>query len=68
MTHVMNFSEAATLNADNTLKVFMVEVVTFDDEIHTEYVEACNADEAQDIAAAIVPNADYTMVQSWWVA
>ncbi len=45
----------------------MVEVITFDGESYTEYVEAHSEDEAQEIAAANVPNADYTMIQGCWV-
>ncbi len=68
MTHVMNYTAAASLNADNVLKEYMVEVITFDGESYTEYVEAYSEDEAQEIAAANVPNADYTMIQGCWVA
>ena len=46
----------------------MVEVITFDGESETVYVEAYSEDEAQDKAAAEVENADYTMVQGSWVA
>ncbi len=62
----MNYTAAASLNADNVLKGYMVKVITFDGESYTEYVEAYSEDEAQEIAAANVPNADYTMIQSCW--
>ncbi len=39
MTHVMNYTAAASLNADNVLKEYMLEVITFDGESYTEYVE-----------------------------
>ena len=47
------------------LKEYQVEVVTFDGESETVYVEAHNEAEASDIAAAQVGNADYTMVYSY---
>lgn len=68
MTHVINYSAASTLNADNVLREYMVEVITFDGESETVYVEAYSEDEAQDKAAAEVGNADYTMIQGCWVA
>lgn len=68
MTHVINYSAASSLNADNVLREYMVEVITFDGESETVYVEAYSEDEAQDKAAAEVENADYTMVQGSWVA
>lgn len=68
MTHVINYSAVSSLNADNVLREYMVEVITFDGESETVYVEAYSEDEAQDKAAAEVENADYTMVQGSWVA
>ena len=47
---------------DNELKEYQVEVITFDGESETVYVEAYNEAEASDKAAAQVGNADYTMV------
>ena len=47
------------------LKEYQVEVVTFDGESETVYVEAHNEAEASDIAAAQVGNADYVMVYSY---
>ena len=49
----------------NELKEYQVEVITFDGESETVYVEAYNEDEASNIAAARVGNADYTMVYSY---
>ena len=42
-----------------------MEVVTFDGESEIVYVEAYNEDEASDIAAAQVGDADYTMVYAY---
>ena len=50
---------------DNELKEYQVEVVTFDGESETVYVEAYNEDEASNKAAAQVGNADYTMVYAY---
>ena len=49
----------------NEVKEYQVEVVTFDGESETVYVEAYNEDEASNKAAAQVGNADYTMVYSY---
>ena len=49
----------------NVLKEYQVEVITFDGESETVYVEAYNEDEASNKAAAQVGNADYTMVYSY---
>ncbi len=67
MTHISQF---AVKNIDayknsNKLKEYQVEVVTFDGESETVYVEAYNEAEASDKAAALVGNADYTMVYSF---
>ena len=42
-----------------------MEVITFDGESETVYVEAYNEDEASNMAAAQVGNADYVMVYSY---
>ena len=49
----------------NELKEYQVEVVTFDGESVTVYVEAYNEDEASCIAAEQVGDADYTMVYAY---
>ena len=49
----------------NELKEYQVEVVTFDGESETVYVEAYNEAEASNRAAALVGNADYTMGYSY---
>lgn len=60
MTHVTN-SFAETPN--NTIKIYIVEVMTFAGESVIVEVEARNSAEAQRLAASRVPDADYTMVQ-----
>lgn len=63
MTYVsQNFSNS--LNSNRKLKFFWVEVITFDGESYTEEVEARTAEEAQEIAASMYDEVDYTMVQS----
>ena len=64
----MNYTAPASLNSNNNLMEYMIEVITFDGESEIVYVEAENAEEAQAKAAAEVPDADYTMVQGSWVA
>ena len=62
MTHVMNIFDSSLIS-NRKLKYFSVEVITFDGESYTEEVEACNAEEAQEIAASQYEDVDYTMVQ-----
>lgn len=62
MTYVSN-NFSSSLNSNRKLKYFSVEVITFDGESYTIEVEARNAEEAQEIAASQVEDADYTMVQ-----
>ena len=67
MTHISQF---AIKNFDanensNELKEYQVEVITFDGESETVYVEAYNEDEASNMAAAQVGNADYTMAYAY---
>ena len=54
---------AASLNSNRSLKYYSVEVITFDGDSYTEEVEARSADEAQEIAASMHDDVDYTMVQ-----
>lgn len=61
MTHIMNFA-ASTTSRSNRMKEYQVEVIDFDGDSHTVYVEARNEEEASDMAADMVGNADYTMV------
>ena len=53
----------SSLNSNRKLKYFSVEVITFDGESYTEEVEARNAEEAQEIAASMYDDVDYTMIQ-----
>lgn len=62
MTHVMNIFDSS-LNSNRSLKYYSVEVITFDGESYTEEIEARNADQAQEIAASMHDDVDYTMVQ-----
>lgn len=62
MTYVSNIF-SSSLNSDNNLKCYTVEVITFDGESFIEEVEAYHADEAQEIAASYHSDVDYTMVQ-----
>lgn len=68
MTHVMNYSAAASLTAQNILKVYHVEVVTFDGEHFQEYVEAYTEEQAMSEAAALYSEVDYVMVQGSYAA
>ena len=67
MTHISQFAvnDFDAYKNSKKLKEYQVEVVTFDGESETVYVEAHNEAEASDIAAAQVGNADYTMVYSY---
>ena len=62
MTHVMNIFDSS-LTSNRSLKCYTVEVITFDGESYTEEIEARNADQAQEIAASMYDDVDYTMVQ-----
>lgn len=62
MTYVSNIFNSS-LNSNRKLKYFSVEVITFDGESFIEEVEARSADEAQEIAASMYDDVDYTMVQ-----
>lgn len=67
MTYVSNIF-SSSLNSNRKFKYFSVEVITFDGESYTIEVEARTAEEAQEIAASQVEDADYTMVQGWVLA
>lgn len=62
MTHVMNIFDSSLIS-NRSLKCYTVEVITFDGDSYTEEIEARNADEAQEIAASMYADVDYTMVQ-----
>jgi len=53
----------SSLISNRKLKYFSVEVITFDGESYTEEIKARNADQAQEIAASMYDDVDYTMVQ-----
>ena len=53
----------SSLNSNRSLKYYSVEVITFGGDSYTEEVEARSADEAQEIAASMYDDVDYTMVQ-----
>jgi len=64
MTHISLFASMNSFENDfnNEFNDYQVEVVTFDGDVEIVSVEAHNEQEASDKAAAIVGNADYTMV------
>ena len=57
----------SSLNSNRKLKYFSVEVITFDGDSYTEEVEAHDAEEAQEIAAYLHDEVNYTMVQGCFV-
>lgn len=59
----MTYVSCISLDTNRRLKEYQVEVMTFDGESEIVYVVARTSEEAQEMAAAQVPNADYTMVQ-----
>ena len=61
----MTYVSCISLDTNRRLKEYQVEVITFDGESEIVYVFARTADEAQEKAAAQVPDADYTMVQGF---
>ncbi len=61
----MTYVSCISLDTNRRLKEYQVEVITFDGESEIVYVIARTADEAQEKAAARVPDADYTMVQGF---
>ena len=67
MTHISQFAvkDIDAYKNSKKLKEYQVEVVTFDGESETVYVEAYNEAEASNKAAAQVGNADYTMVYAY---
>lgn len=61
----MTYVSCISLDTNRRLKEYQVEVMTFDGESEIVYVVARTSEEAQEKAAAQVPNADYTMVQGY---
>ena len=62
MTHVMNIFDSSLIS-NSSIKYYSVEVITYDGDSYTEEIEARNADQAQEIAASMYADVDYTMVQ-----
>lgn len=62
----MTYVSCISLDSNRRLKEYQIEVMTFDGESEIVYVVARTSEEAQEKAAAQVPNADYTMVQGAW--
>ena len=67
MTHISQFAvkDFDAYENSNELKEYQVEVITFDGESETVYVEAYNEVEASNKAAEQVGDADYTMVYAY---
>lgn len=63
MTAIYQFSATPAPATRKSIKEYQVEVITFDGESTTEYVEAHSEEEAIEKALANVENADYAMVQ-----
>ena len=65
MTYVMPSSRFNSLfnNAIDTVREYMVEVVKFDGNSESFSVEASSEEDAQMIAASMVDDADYIMIQ-----
>ena len=63
VTAVFSNSKFFSFSSNNELREYQVEVITFDGDSETIYVEAHDADEAQEIASNMVADADYVMVQ-----
>lgn len=68
MTHVFNSTPSSYIPTVSVLKVYIVEVITFEGESHTECVEAYTEEEAQALAAAMHTDVDYTMINGSWLA
>ena len=63
MTAIHSTSGFFTLTAEE-LRIYTIEVVTFDGDSHIIEIAAESAEEACEIAASQVEDADYTMVQA----
>lgn len=63
MTYVAQFSCFSSPASEESLKEYQVEIVTFDGESFYESVEAASEEEAADLAAAMVDNTDFVMIQ-----
>lgn len=63
MTSVYSSTSFASFIDSSIASEYMVEVVTFDGDSVSLTIEAASEDEAQMIAAAMIDNADYIMIQ-----
>ena len=63
MTHVSNSSVLFSASEVAAITAYIVEVITYDNESETVYVEASDSDAAMDIAASMFEEVDYVMVQ-----
>ena len=63
MTAIHSTSSFFTFTAEE-LRIYTIEVVTFDGDSHIIEIEAESAEEACEIAASQIEDADYTMVQA----
>lgn len=59
----MTYVSIISADTNRRYKEYQIEVITFDGDSETVYVTARTSEEAQAKAAALVPDADYTMVQ-----
>ena len=60
---IMTYVSIISADTNRRYKEYQIEVITFDGDSETVYVTARTSEEAQAMAAAQVPDADYTMVQ-----
>lgn len=68
MTYVMNSSVLSSLPTNrDILKEYWVEVILFDGESESVTIYAYNEEDAQDEAASMFDNVDYTMIQGCYV-
>ena len=63
MTAIFSTSNFFSFNAENELRCYTIEVITYDGESHIFEIEASDANEACEMATAQVEDADYAMVQ-----
>lgn len=59
----MTYVSIISADTNRRYKEYQIEVITFDGDSEIVYVTARTSEEAQAMAAAQVPDADYTMVQ-----
>ena len=59
----MTYVSIISADTNRRYTEYQIEVITFDGDSEIVYVTARTSEEAQAMAAAQVPDADYTMVQ-----